>query len=103
MTSPLPVRLTATVGSEHDGERLDRYLGQRFPEISRARFQTLIANGEVSVEGATTLIARRRIKAGEEIGVNLPAPADPIPLPENIPLEIVYEDADLIVIDKPAG
>jgi 23S rRNA pseudouridine1911/1915/1917 synthase len=103
MTSPLPVRLTATVGSEHDGERLYRYLGQRFPEISRARFQTLIANGEVSVEGAAILIARRKIKVGEEIAVNLPVPADPIPLPESIPLKVVYEDADLIVIDKPAG
>jgi 23S rRNA pseudouridine1911/1915/1917 synthase len=95
--------LTATVGSKHDGERLDRYLGQRFPDVSRARFQTLIANGDVSVEGVTTLIARRKLKAGEEIAVNLPALADPIPLPENIPLKIVYEDADLIVIDKPAG
>ena len=103
MTSPLSQLLEATVAADEAGERLDRYLGRRFPETSRARFQALIANGCVAVEGQAQTEARRKMKAGEHIEVRLPQPVAAEPLPETIPLAIVYEDDALIVIDKPKG
>jgi 23S rRNA pseudouridine1911/1915/1917 synthase len=103
MTSPSSQLLEAAVSPENAGERLDRFLGHRFPQTSRARFQALIANGCVAVEGAAVLEARRKVKAGERVTVRLPPPVAAEPLPETIPLDIVYEDDALIVIDKPAG
>ena len=71
--------------------------------MSRARFQTLIANGCVTVEGAPVTETRRKVKAGEHVLVRLPPAVAAEPLPEFIDLDIIYEDDALIVIDKPAG
>lgn len=95
--------MQAAVPPDAAGERLDRFLPRRFPEVSRSRFQTLIANGCVDVEGAAVTEARRKMKAGEEVTVRLPPPVPAEPVPEAIALDIVYEDDALIVIDKPAG
>jgi 23S rRNA pseudouridine1911/1915/1917 synthase len=103
MTAPASTPLVASVGPEHDGERLDRFLSLRFPDVSRARFQGVIAKGGVAVEGETISTARRKVKAGEWIEVHLPAAIPPEPAGEIIPLKIVHEDSDLIVIDKQAG
>ena len=103
MTSPSSELLEAAVSPEEAGSRLDRFLQHRFPHTSRARFQALIANGCVAVEGAPALEARRKMKAGEEVQVRLPPPVAAEPLPETIPLDIIYEDDTLIVIDKPKG
>lgn len=103
MTASALNRLVASVGPEHDGERLDRFLSRRFPEVSRARFQSLIAKGGVAVEGATVNEARRKVKTGETVAAELPETAPAEPKAEAIPLRIVHEDDDLIVIDKPAG
>src|SRR5262245_17062428 len=103
MTSPSSELLEAAVSPEEAGERLDRFLQRRFPQTSRARFQALIANGCVAVEGAAVREARRKIKAGEHVSVRLPPAVAAEPLPETIPLDIIYEDDALIVIDKPAG
>src|SRR5688572_1309221 len=103
MTSPSTELLEAAVAAEEAGERLDRFLAHHFPQTSRARFQALIANGCVAVEGAAVLEARRKVKAGERITVRLPPAVAAEPLAETIPLDIVYEDDALIVIDKPAG
>jgi 23S rRNA pseudouridine1911/1915/1917 synthase len=103
MTKSAPIRLTASVGPEHDGERLDRFLSCRFPDVSRARFQEVIAKGGVAVEGVAHSQARRRMKAGENVEIELAPAVAPEPKAELIPLRIVHEDADLIVIDKPAG
>jgi 23S rRNA pseudouridine1911/1915/1917 synthase len=89
---------TATAGS-----RLDRFLAQAFPAISRSRFQSLIADGRVTVEGTVIAEGRHRLKGGEAVRVEIPPPSDPAPRAEAIDLSIVYEDDDLIVIDKPAG
>jgi 23S rRNA pseudouridine1911/1915/1917 synthase len=101
--SPSLDHLEAAVPPEAAGERLDRFLPRQFPEVSRARFQTLIANGCVDVEGAPVTEARRKVKAGDHVTVRLPPPVPAEPLPEAIALSIVYEDDALIVIDKPAG
>jgi 23S rRNA pseudouridine1911/1915/1917 synthase len=103
MTSPSSQLLEAAVRAEDAGERLDRFLPRHFPDTSRARFQALIANGCVAVEGAPVTEARRKVKAGEHVTVRLPPAVAAQPAPETIPLEIIYEDDALIVIDKPAG
>jgi len=84
------------------GERLDRWLAGVMPDVSRARLQAIITGGGVLVDGR---VARpsRRLKAGQSISVRLPAPRPAVPLPEDIPLAVVYEDPHLLVVDKPAG
>src|SRR5262245_14238683 len=103
MPSPLPKPLTAIVAVDRSGDRLDRFLAAMFPDVSRARFQALIAEGRVAVEGEPIREARRKLKAGERIRIDMPPPAPSLPAAEVIDLDVVYEDDDLIVIDKPAG
>ncbi|MFM8746848.1 MAG: RluA family pseudouridine synthase [Aestuariivirga sp.] len=83
--------------------RLDKALAAAFPEVSRARFQALIAEGAVTVEGVAVRQARHAVKAGDQLQVALPEAAPAAPLPETMALDVVFEDKDLIVIDKPAG
>ena len=95
--------LTLTAGAADAGERLDRVLSRNFDDVSRARFQGLIADGRVRVNGATIVEARHRVKPGARIEVLVPAPVAPQPQAEAIPLAVVYEDDAIIVIDKPPG
>jgi 23S rRNA pseudouridine1911/1915/1917 synthase len=96
-----PLRMTAPGSAE--GERLDRVLAQHFPEISRTRFQALIGEGAVTVGGAVVREPRHSIRGGDIIEALVPEPAAAAPEAEAIPLAVVHEDSDLIVIDKPAG
>jgi len=84
------------------GERLDRWLAGVMPGLSRARLQAIITGGGVLVDGR---VARPslRLKTGQSISVQLPAPQPAVPLPEDIPLAVIYEDRHLLVVDKPAG
>ena len=92
-----------TIAPEDDGARLDRVLALRIPELSRSRLKALILAGEVAIDGRTIRDPSERVKSGARVSVNVP-PAEPAaPQGENIALNIVYEDDDLIVIDKPAG
>lgn len=91
------------VSEEEAGERLDRLLGRRHGDISRSRFQELIAAGRVMVDGRTIVDANRRVKPGETLGFSLPEPAPARPQAEAISLSVVFEDSHLMVIDKPAG
>lgn len=84
-------------------DRLDKTLALAFPDVSRARFQALIAEGAVTVEGVAVREPRHKVKPGEVLCVVLPEPVAAAPQPEAMALSIVYEDEDLIVIDKPAG
>lgn len=110
-------RHTFIVEAPAAGRRLDVFLADHLPEVSRARLQALIAAGLVSVapseaEGATGAVAAarvsrlrpsHRVRAGERVAVKVP-PVEPTTLrPEPIPLVIIYEDGDLLVVDKPAG
>jgi 23S rRNA pseudouridine1911/1915/1917 synthase len=85
------------------GARLDRVLAARIEGLSRTRLKALILNGAVTIGGRTIRDPEHRVNAADEIMVNVPAADDPEPKGENIPLTIVYEDDDLIVIDKPSG
>jgi 23S rRNA pseudouridine1911/1915/1917 synthase len=91
------------VHSGETGERLDRVLAARVPEFSRSRHKALILAGLVAIDGHTIGDPGHRVNAGSVLAVAVP-PAEPAaPRPENIRLTIVYEDSDLIVIDKPPG
>jgi 23S rRNA pseudouridine1911/1915/1917 synthase len=85
------------------GERLDRTLAQLLPQFSRTRLKNLIIEGAVTADGITLIKPNHKIKAGDEISVDLPPLAEASPKPESIPLNILHEDEDVIVINKPAG
>jgi 23S rRNA pseudouridine1911/1915/1917 synthase len=83
--------------------RLDKFLAETFTEHSRARFQKLIAEGLVTVDGKVTLDGGEKLKPAQLVAVTMPEAAAPEPQGEAIELDIVFEDKHLIVIDKPAG
>jgi 23S rRNA pseudouridine1911/1915/1917 synthase len=88
--------------ADEPGVRLDRYVCERLAELSRTRIQRLIAEGHITVNEQVAK-AGLKLNAGDRLKVILP-PAPPSPLtPEAIPLNIIYEDDDLLVVDKPAG
>jgi len=91
-----------TVEPVSAGARLDRWLSERLPDLSRARLQALIRGGLVRVDGAV-LKAAHRLRGGERIEVEIPPPPDETLVPEPVPLSIVYEDDHVLVVDKPAG
>ncbi|HEX3664621.1 MAG TPA: RluA family pseudouridine synthase [Rhizomicrobium sp.] len=95
--------LHVTVGDAQAGRRLDRFLAEALPDFSRSRLQQLIAAGQVTHDGQTVGDANTRVKPGERYAICLPPPLPAVPAAQDIPLSIVHEDADLIVIDKPAG
>lgn len=84
------------------GIRLDIYLAQALPDLSRSRAQQLIQKGHVRVQGQAVK-ASHKVAAGEEVMVIIPRPQPSAVPAERIPLEVVYEDADLLVINKPRG
>src|SRR5947207_2254712 len=96
-------RSKLVVAAEEAGERLDRVLARRVAELSRSRHKALILAGRVAIDGATIRDPGHRVNAGATIALELPPAADATIASENIPLNIVFEDADLIVVDKPAG
>ena len=94
------VKLTVT--PEDEGRRLDTFLAAHVPAISRSAFQRLIEDGCVTVNGSASRPAHK-VKAGEAIWYSVPAPKPARALPEELPLDIVYEDDDLVVVSKPKG
>ena len=98
-----PSRLTFTAEAEHVGERLDRFLTSQIPDHSRSQIQRLIEDGRVTHSRYAKVKANNDIREGDVIGVDLPEPEPSSAQPEDIPLEILFSDADLVVINKPAG
>jgi 23S rRNA pseudouridine1911/1915/1917 synthase len=84
------------------GERLDRALATALPQLSRAQIQRLIKEGQITMGGKATK-ASHRLEGGEQLRVRLPEPVETALIPEAIPLDIRYEDEDIIIINKPAG
>ena len=87
---------------ENDGSRLDKTLAELLPDLTRSYLQKLIEHGAVTVNGKSA-DKKTKVPAGCEITVTLPENRKPDILPENIPLDIVYEDDDLLVVNKPKG
>lgn len=101
MTGAFPDSFSAT--PEDAGVRLDQFLAGKIPDISRVRVQQLIEQGQVLVDGKSAKPSLR-LRGGEEIRVLGPPKLEPLrAIPEDIPLDIVYEDDDLAVVNKPAG
>jgi len=91
-----------SVGPELRGERLDRAIASSLPELSRSRVQALLEAGRVHVDGKPGR-ASLRLRGGEALSVSVPPPEPALPEPENLPLTVLHEDRDLLVLDKPAG
>ncbi|MBQ2256827.1 MAG: RluA family pseudouridine synthase [Clostridia bacterium] len=93
--------LTLRVDAADAGARIDKYLSER-ADLTRSAAVRLLEEGDVSVCGAS-VCKNYKVRLGDEISINYPEPEPDTALPENIPLDVVYEDDDIIVINKPVG
>ena len=84
-------------------ERLDKVLLARHPDFSRSRIEGLVKAGFVTVNGVPAEKAGQKVAASDAIDVTIPPPVPAVPEPEDIPLDVVYEDDDIVVVNKPAG
>ena len=91
-----------TVSESDDGERLDHFIGAHVPELSRSQAKKLIVEGLVTVN-ARVAKPSTTLSPGEKVLVHVPSLKEAVPAPEPIPLDVIYEDADLLVVNKPAG
>jgi 23S rRNA pseudouridine1911/1915/1917 synthase len=94
---------TATAGPEAAGQRADRFLAERIGSLSRSRVKALIAEGRATRDGAPLAGASEPVRAGSRYTLTVPPAVPAVPLPQQIPLTVLHEDRDLIVLDKPAG
>lgn len=95
--------IVLAAGPEDAGQRLDQWLASRLqPDLSRSRIQALIRDGQVTLGGAA-VEAKRKVAAGDSVSIVVPEPEPAAPAGEEIPLAILHEDDQLIVVDKPAG
>lgn len=91
------------IGEDGAGARLDKWLSEKIPALTRTRLKALIEDGALTRGGVPFRDPSWKLRKGETYVLTPPPVADPAPKPEAIPLDIVYEDADLIVVNKPAG
>ena len=84
-------------------DRLDRLIAAQVPDLSRSQAQRLVETGRVSVDGAIVSKPAYTVAAGARVIVDVPAPAPATAVAEDIPLDIIYEDDDVIVVNKAAG
>ncbi|MCE2891886.1 MAG: RluA family pseudouridine synthase [Hyphomonadaceae bacterium] len=91
------------VSPEAAGERLDKFLSEAFPALSRSRIKHLIEAARVYRDGVKEMNVSAKVKAGTHYRIEVPPPEPAEPQAENIPLSILYEDAHVLVVDKPAG
>jgi 23S rRNA pseudouridine1911/1915/1917 synthase len=95
--------IETAIGEAQHGLRLDRALADLLPDISRERLKTLIGEGRVQGPASGRVNASAKVSAGQTFTITLPPPAALDTVAQDIPLAIVHEDDDLIVVDKPAG
>ena len=96
-------RYIFTIEEESRGTRIDRVLSLLLPETSRNYLQKLIEKGNVIVDGTPCRSKKFKVDTGQNVEIFLPEPEELSVEPEDIPLTIVYEDDDLLVVDKPKG
>lgn len=101
MTAPVKL-FEFIVSAESTGERLDRFLAAELPDLSRSKIQSLMQEGRIRVDGVARK-ASHRVEAGQRVAIELPPPAPAGVAAEAIPLDVLYEDEDVAVINKPAG
>lgn len=94
---------TPMVNKDYKGKRIDKFLSECFPDISRAQVQRLIAQGNLTCDDDTIGDNSFKLREGDVYQLLVPPAVEADPQPQDIPLEVVYEDEDLIVVNKPAG
>ncbi len=94
---------TVIVNKSYNGWRIDKFLVVSFPDISRSQIQRLLKDGNVTRNGDVVADSSTKVKENEVYSLVIPEPVDAIPQPEDIALDVVYEDDDLIVVNKPFG
>ena len=99
----MPETFDITASADDAGIRLDKFLANRLPDLSRARLQALVSAGEIRRDGAQIADASARVKPGQRFSVTVPDAKPATPEPEAIPLDMLYEDEHLLVLEKPAG
>ena len=95
--------LTVTAGPADADLRLDKFLAARLKDVSRARLQALLAEGQVRRDGVQIAEGSARVKPGQHFSVRMPPPKPAKPAPEAVPLDVLFEDEHLLVLEKPAG
>ncbi|MET0546350.1 MAG: RluA family pseudouridine synthase [Caulobacterales bacterium] len=88
---------------EAAGERLDKWLAAELSDLSRTRVQALIDEGAVTLDGVEIKDAKHKVRAHGAYEIAVPPPLEAIPIPQSIPLDVLFEDEHLIVLNKPAG
>ena len=101
MSAQTPLKATAT--AEDAGKRADQFLADAFAPLSRSRVKLLIEEGRATCQGVTFRRPAEMAHAGDAFELALPAPAPARPQPQHIAFTVLYEDTDLLVLDKPAG
>jgi len=96
-------RLQFEAEADHAGDRLDRFLTAQVPDFSRSQIQRLIESGHVTHSRYTKVKPNSDIREGDVIGVEMPEVQPSAALPEDLPLEILFNDRDVVVVNKPAG
>ena len=102
-TRPDAIRHETLAPPEAAGQRVDRFLAEVLPDLTRSRIKSLIEAGFVLRDGVVLRQPAEPVRAGSRYVLAPPAPVAATPAPEAIPFPILYEDADLLVLDKPAG
>lgn len=96
-------RIELAAAAEHEGQRLDQFLAARLPQLSRSRLQSLVREGHLHMQDQQIVEPAHRVKPGDRFVLDVPPPRPAEPVPEAVPLEILFEDEHLIVLVKPAG
>lgn len=96
-------KIIIIVEAEDAGKRLDAYIASKIDELSRNYAEILIKEGNVSVNGSDSVVKKYKVKSGDEVSVLLPEPKPLDVVAQDIPIEIVYEDGDVLVVNKPRG
>lgn len=96
-------KLTATAAPGDNGTRLDRFLSEQFPDLSRSRAKALVKDGAVTADGAALEDPKAPVRPGVTYALDMPPPLPATPEPEDIPLDVLFEDEHLILVNKPAG
>ncbi len=99
----MPEKLTYIATDADEGARLDRVLAAAWPDLSRSRIKALIEHGQLCANDTPVTKMSSKVKARDVFDLNIPDPEMAEPTPEDIKLDILYEDDDLLVINKPAG
>lgn len=98
-----PIQLNGTIELQHEGKRLDQVLAELFTDYSRTRIKEWILEGKVQLDGKVCLLPKEKVMDGQQVSIVTELAEDTRWQAQDIPLNIVYEDEHLLVIDKPAG